>query len=149
MRTEISAYTGHGHHHRLRDPRSNEAMTLATRIAVNGGIVQQLGTPKEIYPPANLFVATFMGSPSMNLVDVEADSNGLITLKPAATKYNQTGLSAGRHTMGLRAEHLTEVAEGDSNVRFDAQIDVVEPAGSDTFVVSATGRRRVRRSYPG
>ena len=64
-------------------------MTLATRIAVmNGGIVQQLGTPKEIYSkPANLFVATFMGSPSMNLVDVEADSNGLIKLEPAVAKY--------------------------------------------------------------
>ena len=65
-----------------------EAMTLATRIAVmNGGIVQQLGTPKEIYSkPANLFVATFMGSPSMNLVDVEADSNGLIKLDASGSE---------------------------------------------------------------
>lgn len=119
-----------------------EAMTLASRIAVmNGGIVQQLGTPKEIYTkPANLFVATFMGSPSMNLVEVEADSNGLIKLEASGSEVQiQTGLSAGRYTMGLRAEHLTEVAEGDTSVRFDAQIDVVEPAGSDTFVVTQLG----------
>jgi ABC-type sugar transport system ATPase subunit len=47
-----------------------EAMTLSTRIAVMyGGYVQQLGTPKEIYDtPSNLFVATFMGSPAMNVL---------------------------------------------------------------------------------
>ena len=50
----------------------SESMTLANRIAVmNGGIIQQLGTPDDIYNhPANLFVASFMGSPSMNIVDV-------------------------------------------------------------------------------
>ncbi len=55
-----------------------EALTLSTRIAVmNGGYIQQLGTPKEIYDtPANLFVATFMGSPSMNLIDVLVKVDG-------------------------------------------------------------------------
>ena len=82
-----------------------EAMTLATRIAVmNGGIVQQLGTPKEIYSkPANLFVATFMGSLSMNLVDVEADSNGLTKLDASGRGTNQTGYPLAA-AMGLRAE---------------------------------------------
>ena len=58
-----------------------EAMTLATRIAVmNGGVIQQLGRPDEIYyHPRNLFVASFMGSPSMNLIEIEAaDVNGQI-----------------------------------------------------------------------
>ncbi len=49
-----------------------EAMTLATRIAVmRGGVLQQLGSPREVYDdPANIFVASFMGSPSMNLIPV-------------------------------------------------------------------------------
>ena len=55
-----------------------EAMTMATRIAVmNGGYLQQLGTPKQIYDrPANLFVATFMGSPPMNLLPATVRGSG-------------------------------------------------------------------------
>ena len=55
-----------------------EAMTLATKIVVmKGGLVQQIGTLAEIYAsPANLFVADFMGSPSMNLVPTKAKKNG-------------------------------------------------------------------------
>ena len=57
-----------------------EAMTLATKIVVmKGGVVQQIGTPEEIYArPANLFVADFMGSPSMNLVPTKAKKNGTL-----------------------------------------------------------------------
>ena len=55
-----------------------EAMTLATKIVVmKGGVVQQIGTPAEIYTrPANLFVADFMGSPAMNLIPAKVEMNG-------------------------------------------------------------------------
>ncbi|WP_420550482.1 ABC transporter ATP-binding protein [Litorivicinus lipolyticus] len=124
-----------------------EAMTLATRIAVmNGGIVQQLGTPNEIYTrPANLFVATFMGSPSMNLLDVEVADDGHCAIATSnQTLALATGLPAGRYTLGLRAEHLTDESLADPNansLRFTAVVDVVEPAGSDTFVVTQFGGR--------
>ena len=59
-----------------------EAMTMATRIVVmKGGYIQQIGTPKEVYNyPANTFVATFIGSPAMNIMDVEYD-NGKVTFQ--------------------------------------------------------------------
>ncbi|MYK32515.1 MAG: ABC transporter ATP-binding protein, partial [Boseongicola sp. SB0670_bin_30] len=69
-----------------------EAMTLSTRIAVmNEGHVQQLGTPKEIYDtPANLFVATFMGSPSMNLVPVTISANGEAVCAETSNSFGET-----------------------------------------------------------
>ena len=59
-----------------------EAMTMATRIVImNRGVIQQIGTPREIYNnPANVFVATFIGSPSMNLYDVQF-KDGTITFE--------------------------------------------------------------------
>ncbi|MEL7150813.1 MAG: sn-glycerol-3-phosphate ABC transporter ATP-binding protein UgpC [Pseudomonadota bacterium] len=130
-----------------------EALTLSTRIAVmNGGYVQQLGTPKEIYDtPANLFVATFMGSPSMNLVPVKlmADGDNLIaeltgnsgdsvrltTSQPSDALRGYAGQSI---TMGIRPEALTDVEGADQRSthveRFSNIVNVTEPAGSDTFV---------------
>ena len=57
-----------------------EAMTMATRIVImNKGVIQQIGTPREIYNnPANVFVATFIGSPSMNLYDVQFKDDKVI-----------------------------------------------------------------------
>ena len=57
-----------------------EAMTMATRIVVmNKGYIQQIGTPQEIYnKPANTFVASFIGSPSMNLLDVKFDEKNIV-----------------------------------------------------------------------
>jgi len=80
-------------------------MTLATRIAVmNGGIVQQLGTPHEIYNhPANLFVATFMGSPSMNLLDVQVNDQGQATLETSSGPLQViTGLAPGQQNWSAR-----------------------------------------------
>ena len=147
MRTEIKLM-----HQRLKTTTvyvthdQIEAMTLATRIAVmNGGIVQQLGTPHEIYNhPANLFVATFMGSPSMNLLDVQVNGQGQATLETSSGPLQViTGLAPGQYKIGLRAEHLTDTSLADRNaetLEFDAEVDVVEPAGSDTFIVTRIGQ---------
>jgi multiple sugar transport system ATP-binding protein len=99
-----------------------EAMTLGSRIAVmKGGVVQQLGTPSEIYDtPANTFVATFIGSPTMNLV-------------PGQAVLPQSCPQPGAQ-LGLRPEHLT--------LRDDAawrgEVSVVEPTGADTYVIVKT-----------
>ena len=135
-----------------------EAMTLSTRIAVmNGGYVQQLGTPKEIYDtPANLFVATFMGSPSMNLVPVvvRAEDNAVYaetqndkgeTIKLNFFEPSETlkSYSAKTITLGIRPEALTDVDGADQRSthveRIQNTVTVTEPAGSDTFVTTTIG----------
>jgi multiple sugar transport system ATP-binding protein len=137
-----------------------EAMTLSTRIAVmNGGYVQQLGTPKEIYDtPANLFVATFMGSPSMNLVPVRVRVDGnavyadtendrgerfsLAFFEPSAGLRPYDGKMV---TLGVRPEALTDIDGADQRSthveRFENTVIVTEPAGSDTFVTTTIGGR--------
>ena len=128
-----------------------EAMTLSTRIAVmNKGYIQQLGTPKEIYDtPANIFVASFMGSPSMNLLPVPitlengvphaivADADGT----PRSLRLSQPNLAewAGRAIiLGIRPESITDPEGADrksTNIQpYANRVTVTEPAGSDTFV---------------
>ncbi len=139
-----------------------EAMTLATKIAVlKDGYLQQFGTPAEIYnSPVNMFVADFMGSPAMNLIpaSIEAGSDGLaVKLErgdraPISLKLNglADGLAAyqGRKVVfGIRPEALTDPDGADRNatsiVTADCQIEVVEPAGSDTFAVTHLGGAEV------
>ncbi|WP_419914520.1 ABC transporter ATP-binding protein [Hoeflea sp.] len=133
-----------------------EALTLSTRIAVMfGGYVQQLGTPKEIYDnPANMFVAGFMGSPSMNLFPAKVVSangaaaaevnlaNGSVAAIPFAG--DRMASNVGRDIiLGIRPEAITDKDGADRNSRaihvVEAPVEVTEPAGSDTFVVSQIG----------
>ena len=127
-----------------------EAMTLATKIVVlKEGMVQQVGTPAEIYNhPANLFVADFMGSPAMNMLKGKvmsaAGAQGIslfgnegvkVAMPPSVT----TILPDGKEViLGLRPETITDAGLVDPEARATAQIaaDVimVEPTGSDTFV---------------
>jgi multiple sugar transport system ATP-binding protein len=144
-----------------------EAMTLSTRIAVmNKGYVQQLGTPREIYDtPANMFVAAFMGSPSMNLlpatirvdnavafaevVDADGVPQRLRLNQPNLVRYEGMGV-----ILGLRPEAITDreganhgdtASEGPVTLLRN-RIGVTEPAGADTFVtMSLSGRDCVAR----
>jgi multiple sugar transport system ATP-binding protein len=137
-----------------------EAMTLATVIAVmKDGEIEQFGTPAEIYNrPANLFVADFMGSPAMNLVPVEVKANGsapAISLTrsgrdavdiPVAAASQQLLDMAGKNViLGIRPESVTDIAGADRHaknvVEVPCEVKVVEPAGSDTFVVAELGGR--------
>ncbi len=128
-----------------------EAMTLSTRIAVmNRGYVQQLGTPKEIYDtPANVFVATFMGSPAMNILPatvVMADGVPYAEVTDAdggrgLLRFSQANLAdwAGRQILlGIRPEAITDPEGADrksGNIQsLRNRVMVTEPAGSDTFV---------------
>ena len=128
-----------------------EAMTLSTRIAViNKGYVQQLGTPKDIYDtPANVYVATFMGSPAMNIVPSTVvmeggiphaaitDAGGVVKL----LRFSQPNLAAwaGKPILlGIRPEAITDPEGADRKsgniVPLSNRVGVTEPAGSDTFV---------------
>jgi len=128
-----------------------EAMTLATQIAVmNAGEIQQLGSPKEIYNrPTNTFVAGFMGSPSMNMIPATLASDGVQIASgngaPISLRLprGRTHASSGRPViLGLRPEAVTDPGAADRNgVITDANchVEVVEPAGSDTFAVTRLG----------
>ena len=135
-----------------------EAMTLSTRIAVmNKGYVQQLGTPKEIYDtPANLFVATVMGSPAMNIMAAkvvlqDGTPHAEITDADGATRhlqFSQANLTdwVGRDVLlGIRPEAITDPEGADrksNNIQaFANRVTVTEPAGSDTFVTMTLGGR--------
>jgi multiple sugar transport system ATP-binding protein len=139
-----------------------EAMTLATKIAVlKEGVLQQVGTPFDIYNnPLNLFVADFMGSPSMNLISgkvAQTTGNATIMLErvdgapielPLPRTTNTSELTNGRAViMGIRPEAITDLDGADRHSKgitvVDARVDVVEPAGSDTFVVTRIGGKEV------
>lgn len=140
-----------------------EAMTLATKIAVmNGGIIQQIGTPAEIYErPANLFVAQFMGSPAMNLLKAEFSKVGTsshATIAGTNIRVDTSGLVdhsalAGRDVIiGVRPEAITlqsEVVANDRPVtRFSTPIEILEPTGPDIFVVFRLGGQEVTARVP-
>tara|TARA_B100000161_G_scaffold37534_1_gene22390 strand:- start:322 stop:858 length:537 start_codon:yes stop_codon:yes gene_type:complete len=107
-----------------------EAMTLADRLAViNNGIIEQLGTPIEIYNnPESLFVAGFIGSPQMNFLDANLNNKTLsaenFEIKNIDSDYN------GEVTLGIRPEHLIESENGLINLK----VELVEQLGSDNLV---------------
>ncbi|WP_458205055.1 ABC transporter ATP-binding protein [Haladaptatus sp. NG-SE-30] len=125
-----------------------EAMTMSSRIAViNKGELQQFAAPLECYnEPTNLFVAGFIGSPSMNFVEGTVDSNGL-ELPDYRVEFDPgqlDGVAVGDEvTLGVRPEDVYLVEDADkvssSTQRIDAQTDVLEPMGDEIFVYILTG----------
>jgi len=118
-----------------------EAMTLADRIAVmKGGKIMQLGSPDEIYnQPRNLYVADFIGSPSMNFIEGQLEGNvfkkGEVTLPMDGYEYVDGQASDGAVTIGIRPEHIvTGELAAKAPVQMTVPIDLVEPMGSDTLV---------------
>ena len=111
-----------------------EAMTLGSRIAVmKGGVVQQLGTPDDIYNrPANTYVATFIGSPTMNLLRGAA-TGGHFGIQGAALNLAAPA-SANEVLLGVRPEHLVM----NDSAPWRGKVSVVEPTGPDTYVVVDT-----------
>jgi multiple sugar transport system ATP-binding protein len=111
-----------------------EAMTMADKIVVmNGGRVEQIGTPLELYDrPANLFVATFMGSPAMNILPAKVTADG-ISIAGVTTVPMLTGHAAsGELCYGIRPDHITVGGEN----AVEAEVLVVEPTGSETHITA-------------
>ncbi|MGV2127172.1 sn-glycerol-3-phosphate import ATP-binding protein UgpC [Agrobacterium vitis] len=124
-----------------------EAMTLADRLVVlNGGRIEQIGTPLEVYhAPASTFVASFIGSPAMNLVTGRLDGNRL-SLWPVSFTFEGETDYRGEVTIGLRAEDLTVAAPGQPYVPF--RVDYVEELGAVRLVHGFVGDQALCASLP-
>ena len=134
MRTEIKEL-----HQRLKTTTvyvthdQIEAMTMADQIVVmQGGRIEQVGAPLELYDrPANAFVAAFIGSPSMNLLEGRITGGMVDVGGPRLPLPAGVASDEGREVIyGIRPEHLHEAAEG-----VTGKVAVIEPTGSETHVV--------------
>jgi ABC-type sugar transport system ATPase subunit len=113
-----------------------EAMTLADRIVVmQGGLVQQMGTPEEIYDrPATAFVASFMGAPAMNLLPGRVEAGRAILPDGTALPLDRAAPD-GPATIGIRPERLIWLPPSDpATPAIAGPAVVVEPLGSETLV---------------
>ncbi len=140
MRAEIKAL-----HQRLKTTTvyvthdQVEAMTMADRIAVvNDGRVEQFGAPLELYDrPANLFVAQFIGSPAMNIVEgALAKSGDSCCVKALGQRWpveSSGGTDGQAVKYGIRPEHIGLAGQGSGGIA--AEVIVVEPMGAETELV--------------
>ncbi|MFU8876199.1 ABC transporter ATP-binding protein [Micromonospora sp. SL4-19] len=124
-----------------------EAMTLGDRVVImRGGAVQQVGAPQELYDhPRNLFVAGFIGSPSMNFLHAAVEEGHLRTalgdvpIGDRVRRQLSTGDASRELILGVRPEHFEDAALVDDETRrrgmeFEAPVDIVESMGSDKYV---------------
>jgi multiple sugar transport system ATP-binding protein len=121
-----------------------EAMTLGDRVVVmRAGVVQQVGSPARLYAhPTNLFVAGFIGSPSMNFLPGQIKGGGTVVtalgeaqLPDRVRQALERSNSTENVILGVRPEHFedAELAGDKPGATFDAPIDIVESMGSDIF----------------
>ncbi len=117
-----------------------EAMTLAHRVAVmNKGVIEQLGTPKEIYNnPRTLFVAGFIGSPPMNLVNGEV-RDGVFEGNGGIRVGGLGRANIARAVMGVRPEDVRVLTDKHGEANVTAPIYSVELTGESTFVSVRAG----------
>jgi multiple sugar transport system ATP-binding protein len=125
-----------------------EAMTMADRIAVlNEGVLQQLGTPQQLYEaPANLFVATFIGSPAMNLIpgriiamnETVHFESGAIRLPLLTTSAKRLAERIGTEViLGVRPEYIHDPGYQPAKIsgeRLTTRVDLSEAMGSETYL---------------
>ena len=135
-----------------------EAMTLADRIVVlRDGRIEQIGVPDELYAqPVNRFVASFIGSPTMNFLEatVVAENGGLAVFPnggrrlPVPTSLvDRFAPHAGRSVVfGIRPENVTNTwteHSRDGMVPLDVAVDLTEPLGADTLIYSRIGETEI------
>ena len=106
-----------------------EAMTLADRIVVlDDGKIIQVGTPRQLYKkPANLFVAQFIGSPKMNIINCNRLTNSFL-----GNITSDKHLEINPHKFGIRPEHIKVNSKSQSVIK--GKIDVIEYLGADSFL---------------
>jgi len=120
-----------------------EALTMANRIAImKDGLIEQIGTPHEVFAkPANLFVASFIGTPQMNLIPAAVKSidgaKARLTVGSEEIGLNVDGaasrLKSGNVTIGIRPRALLPVSDGVSDT-LGAAVELVEPMGAETLI---------------
>ncbi|MBT4090454.1 MAG: sn-glycerol-3-phosphate ABC transporter ATP-binding protein UgpC, partial [Deltaproteobacteria bacterium] len=153
MRTEIKTL-----HQRLKATSiyvthdQMEAMTLADQIFVmRGGYIEQVGAPLELYDyPDNIFVAEFIGSPSINLLEgvLEKDGDQSVIVLPNGTKFPAGSAKIvqenHRVVLGIRPEHLQWTSK-DKGVPVD--VEVIEPTGNETFITGKVAGQTILISF--
>ena len=111
-----------------------EAMTLSTRVCImETGVLQQFAPPLEMYNnPANLFVADFMGNPTMNFVDGHLDQDGTVRFGGMTARFEHTGepLAEGDVVVGIRPEYIHIDEDG----KLEATVYSTLPSGMETTV---------------
>lgn len=130
---------------------------MSDRIVVlNNGTIQQVGDPDTIYnEPANLFVADFIGSPSMNTFDVRLDGDKIVSdafeyrLSEENLEHVRNYVDDGDDLiLGIRPENIRIVDETEENA-IEAHLDVREPVGSDNYLYFTMGGEECRVRVPG
>ncbi len=122
-----------------------EAMTLADRIVImNEGRIQQVGSPLDVYErPVNLFVATFIGSPSMNVIPAEYDGVTItgegLRMSPTPAQKTQLGTYRGALSAGIRPQSFLSEGRGDGGNVITGRVEVVEHLGAERFVYVRAG----------
>jgi multiple sugar transport system ATP-binding protein len=125
-----------------------EAMTLGQRVAVlREGVLQQFDTPQNLFHgPVNLFVAAFIGSPSMNLIDAEV-ANGRVSFADMSFQLPESSPAAavqGRLTLGIRPTDFEHGSSANADLpRMRIRPDVVEDLGSEYHVIFTLDAPRV------
>jgi len=124
-----------------------EALTMADRIAIMcDGRIEQVGSPHEVFArPANVFVASFIGTPQMNLIDAQFKSYGNGRAKVAFDQQDVdlsvnpavAVLKPGRVTVGIRPRAFTVVSK-DTGDTIDAVAELIEPMGAETLIHART-----------
>jgi multiple sugar transport system ATP-binding protein len=160
MRTEIARIQQHlGTTTIYVTHDQTEAMTLGDRISVmRAGVLQQVGSPAELYNhPNNLFVAGFIGSPSMNFFPGEIDGDtvklpiGEVEIPEELRRSLESGKGGGRRSViaGLRPEHFEDanlVHDPSRGHPFKAKIEVLESMGSEFYAYFVVESERVSAS---
>jgi multiple sugar transport system ATP-binding protein len=150
MRAEIKAL-----HQRLKTTTvyvthdQVEAMTMADRIVVmHDGRIEQIGTPLDLYDrPDNLFVAQFIGSPAMNVINGRLRRSGAVAFIEAGGGLrwplrSAAGADGQAIAYGIRPEHLS-LADGGAADAVPAEITVVEPTGAETELLVQAGESQI------
>lgn len=166
MRTEISKlYQSLGTTFIYVTHDQVEALTMGTRIVVmKDGIIQQVDTPLNIYnTPNNLFVASFIGSPQMNLVDgtviendgnvyCKFDGNNILLPKEKAKALKDKGYLNKEVVFGIRPEHLDdskELTQSNPNATLSGDVEVVERMGAESYIYFKSGRNNMTARVDG
>ncbi|VDZ85990.1 sn-glycerol-3-phosphate import ATP-binding protein UgpC [Kluyvera intermedia] len=124
-----------------------EAMTLAQRVMVmNKGIAEQIGTPVEVYEkPASRFVASFIGSPAMNLLEGQMDDSGTRFVLENGMQFPLPGsrdqFAGRRMTLGIRPEHIALSSQAENGVPM--VVETLEILGADNLAHGRFGEQKM------
>lgn len=137
-----------------------EAMTMGTRIVVmKDGVMQQVDSPMELYEkPVNMFVASFIGTPQMNFIEVELveksgrvvikiDEGNEIYIEDYESEFRRLFEIESKYILGIRPEHIS-LEKGTKNVKLKGNISIVEQLGAETLVHVNVANFKILLSLP-